>query len=265
VAAVSGVVPDWAEAPARNTLTGGAVHVWLAIGPDASASTDLEAHLPADERHRARRLAFERDRRRFVFAHYVLRATLSRYLAVAPIDIAFSYTAHGKPMLAGESGGRIEFNMSHSDRAVLIAVSTAGPVGVDIEAIRDLDDRDDIARRTFAPGEFQGLSRLAEGDRTTAFFTCWTRKEAFVKALGEGLSHPLDRFEVTVAPGQPAALVHVDGDARRAAAWTIAALPCVPGFATALAVAAPVTVSCFRWTEQSAAPAIAAAGERCMA
>jgi 4'-phosphopantetheinyl transferase len=155
--------------------------------------------------------------------------------------------------------------MSHSDQAVLIAVSSAGPVGVDIEAVRAMRDRDDIARRTFAAGEFERLCALDDAGRTTAFFNCWTRKEAFVKALGDGLTHPLDRFEVTLAPDEPARLVHIDGDARRAAEWTMVALPHVPGFASALAVPGPAAVSCFRWSEQTSAPVTAAVSERCMA
>lgn len=262
---MSGMPLAWAPAPARLDLAAGCVHVWLAVCPAHAPFDGYHAELPDDERRRARRFVFERDRQRFVFAHRVLRATLARYLAIPPRAVEFTAAPHGKPLLAAGHGAGLEFNMSHSDRAVLIAVSGAGPVGVDIEAVRDMRDRDDIARRTFAAAEFERLCRLDAGDRTTAFFNCWTRKEAFVKALGEGLSHPLDRFEVTLAPGEPARLVHIGGDVRQAAAWTMVALPDLPGFASALAVPGPATVSCFRWAEQSAAPVMVAANERCMA
>ena len=261
---MSSVASAWAPSPARLELTAGSVHVWLAVCPAEAPFDRFEGELPPDERRRAQRFMFDRDRRRFVFAHRVLRATLARYLDVAPGDIEFSNGKYGKPQLAGACGGRLEFNLSHSDHAVLVAISGAGPVGVDVEAIRVMRDRDDIARRTFAAGEFERLCRLDDEGRTAGFFNCWTRKEAFVKAIGEGLSHPLDRFEVTLAPGEPACLVHIDGDAQRAAAWAISTLPDLPGFTSALAVPGPATVSCFRWTEQSA-PVMAAVSERCTA
>lgn len=262
---MSVIAPAWAEAPASVALPQGSVHVWLAFcEPDAPTAT-FERVLAADELSRAQRFVFARDRRRYVTAHRLLRQLLGGYLGVAPADVQFTYGEHGKPALTDTHARRVDFNMSHSGEAVVIAVSAAGPVGVDIEALRVMRDRDDVAQRTFAAGEFARLCGVDDEQRTEAFFNCWTRKEAFVKAIGDGLSHPLERFEVTLEPGAPARLVHIDGDVSRAAAWTIGVLPHVPGFATALAVNGAVTVSCFRWREEPVAASMAAADERCMA
>lgn len=262
---MSVVTPTWAPAPASMVLPHAVVHVWLAFCSPDTPTSAFEQELADDERVRARRFVFERDRRRYVVARRTLRRLLGAYLGVAPADVRFTYAAHGKPELAEGHDRRLDFNMSHSDEAVLIAVSAAGPVGVDIEGLRAMRDRDDVARRTFAPGEFERLCALDDERRTEAFFACWTRKEAFVKAIGEGLSHPLERFEVTLGPDEPPRLLHIDGDRQRAASWTIAALPRVPGFASALALNGTATVSCFRWLEEPAAATAAAADERCMA
>ncbi len=260
---MSATAATWAAAAATLALRPASVDVWLAFGDPNARSEDTAAYLTPDEHERARRFVFARDRRRFVFARGVLRHLLGAYLQIAPADVRFTYASHGKPALAAGMDG-VEFNMSHSEEAVVIAVSSAGPVGIDIEAIRVMRERDDVARRTFADGEYRRLCALDEVRRTEGFFTCWTRKEAFVKALGEGLSHPLDRFEVTLAPGDPPRLLHLDGDAQRAAEWTIASLPTVTGFAGALALKGTAAVSCFRYPVNPAAE-WAAVSERCMA
>ena len=262
---MSDVARRWAAASATLALAPASVDVWLAFCPPDGPAPALEAVLSVDERERAGRFVFARDRRRFVAARGLLRGVLARYLAIAAAEVRFTYAAHGKPMLADEHAPRLDFNVSHSEEAVVIAVSHAGPVGVDVEAIRTMADRDDIARRTFAPGEFSRLCLVDEGRRTEAFFNCWTRKEAFVKALGEGLSHPLERFEVTLDPGEPAGLLHIDGDAVRAECWTFVTLPQVRGFATALIVKGHPTVSCFQCSNEPAATIVAAANERCIA
>ena len=261
---MSAAMAAWATPRGTVALEPASIHVWLAWCA-LDSPLDDETGLSSDERDRARRFIFARDRRRFVFARKTLRQVLGGYLGIDAAAVRFTYAAHGKPALANGFGAGLEFNMSHSDEAVVIAVSSAGPIGIDIEAIRSMRDRDEIARGTFAPGEVERLHALDEASRTDGFFRCWTRKEAFVKALGDGLNHSLDRFEVSLGPDEPARLLHIDGDAHCAARWMMAALPPLPGFASALALHGTAGVSCFQFQEEPAAAVVAAAGERCMA
>lgn len=262
---MNGALSTWSAPPGSIAIRPAMVDVWLALCP---LDADLEvaaAELSIDEIERARRFVFGRDRRRFIFARRTLRRLLAAYVGIAPAAVRFRYASHGKPALVSGPDLGIDFNVSHSGDAVVIAVSSAGPVGVDIEEIRPMPDRDDLAMRTFAPGEFRRLCAIGDSQRTEAFFACWTRKEAFVKALGEGLTHPLDRFEVAVDPTEPARLLHIDGDERRAGRWTISSLPPIEGFASALAFEAKAAVSCFRYPQNSVAATLAADGERCIA
>jgi len=158
--------------------------------------------LVPDERQRAERFRFERDRRRFIVAHGVLRDILGRYLKCSPAQVSFSYNQYGKPALAQESEAiGLRFNMSHSHEVALYALTRAREVGVDVELLREDFASLEIAERFFSRSEVALLNSLAPELRTDGFFNCWTRKEAYIKALGEGLSHPLDRFAVSLAPG----------------------------------------------------------------
>jgi 4'-phosphopantetheinyl transferase len=237
------------------------VHVWLAFlgaATTASAPHDVEAALSPDERARAGRFAFERDRRRFAAARGILRHLLGMYLAADPGALAFRYGPRGKPALDAPAGDPIAFNLSHSDDVAVFAFSRRGAVGVDVEAIRPMADREELAERFFSPGEVRALSSVAPVDRELAFFTCWTRKEAYVKAVGEGLALPLDGFDVTCAPGDPPRLT-VPGDEAAAVRWVLGDLAPVPGFAAALATEGPRSVSCWAW---SGIPVSEPAGER---
>ena len=164
--------------------------------------------LAADEQARAERFHFERDREHFIVARGVLRAILGRYLNRAPERLSFCYGAHGKPALAGEAGAdAIRFNVSHSHGVALYAVTRGREVGIDLERIRfDLAVLE-IAERFFSRREVATLRTLPTEAQRQAFFRCWTRKEAYIKARGEGLSLPLDQFDVSLAPGEPAALL----------------------------------------------------------
>jgi 4'-phosphopantetheinyl transferase len=229
------------------------VHV---IDLPGTAHDDLEPLLSDDERARARRFAFERDRQAYTITRGVLRTVLGRATGVAPQRLVFEYGRHGKPSLAASAGPRVEFNVSHSRRHAVVAVSAAGAVGVDVEDVRTLDDRDALARRTFASEESAAIEATDATARDRAFFACWTRKEAFVKATGLGLSFPLDRFVVSVDPGAAAPLIGVDGSAAEARAWTLADLPVGPGAVGALAIRRPAAViACQPWQAQSITPA----------
>ena len=178
----------WQDAPDQLPwLTSTVVHVWAVRLDSPPAHIDaLYATLSADERERSSRFHFDRDRRRYICARGVLRQLFSRYLDAAAEEFTFSYGPSGKPSLGGRFRGALTFNVSHSDDLALIAIGRDIELGVDVEAVRALDDADGIASRFFAPGENERLRSLPDGIRTGAFFACWTRKEAYLKALGSG-------------------------------------------------------------------------------
>jgi 4'-phosphopantetheinyl transferase len=207
------------------------------------------SRLSPDESRRASRFHFERDRRRFAAARGVLRELLGRYLGVDPSALVFSYGPQGKPALASPWKG-LRFNVSHSGGLALLAFSTDHEIGVDIEQERPVPEMDSIAERHFSPRESAELRLLEERERRRAFFHCWTRKEAFVKAVGDGLSHALDAFDVTLAPGEPARLLRVAGDPEAGRRFRLEGLEPAEGFAAALAVLGrPTRVACFGWDE----------------
>lgn len=184
--------------------------------------------LSSDEVARARRFHFERDARRYTIAHTALRTILGRYLALEPAELAFTTNPHGKPSLAlgrAYSGASLSFNLSHSGELGLVAVARGRRVGVDIEQVRPEFANGQIAEHFFSPAEVHTLSALPAADRVQAFFRCWTRKEAFVKARGEGLSIPLNSFDVTLRADEPAALVRVANDPGEASRWSVMAVP----------------------------------------
>jgi len=173
--------------------------VLQALDVDAGLLAGL---LSADERERAGRFAFERDRRRYIVARARLRQLLGERLGAAPESLRFVYQAHGKPALARCLGQRdLRFNVSHCGEVAAYAFTEGREVGVDIEEVRELPDADELALRFFAPDERAAYLCLPLRERLRGFFNCWTRKEAFVKALGAGLSQPLDAYDVSRAPG----------------------------------------------------------------
>jgi 4'-phosphopantetheinyl transferase len=217
------------------------VHVW--VGDVSLASGDLsslERALAVDERERARRFRFPRDRRTYVVAHWLVRRVLGSYLNVAPEALQFSANPYGKPMLPKRQD--LRFNLSHSGDLVVVAVAKDREVGVDVEWIRPDLATLEIARRFFAPTEVAALVRLEGMDFVHAFFACWTRKEAYVKAVGLGLSLDLDTFAVSVAPEGPARLLSAEGGPCEVAQWGLHALELSPRYAAALAVEGPEVV-----------------------
>jgi 4'-phosphopantetheinyl transferase len=134
-----------------------------------------------------------------------------------PHSLHFSFGPKGKPELT--NGGGLQFNISHSAERVVVAVTTTWPLGVDVEQIRPMEDAADIARRFFSPNEVQAFEDLGEEQRLEGFFNCWTRKEALIKAVGEGVFVSLDRFDVSLTPGEPARLVTLDGQPADPESW----------------------------------------------
>jgi 4'-phosphopantetheinyl transferase len=215
------------------------VHSWcvsLDVPPDTSAG--LYASLASDERNRSARLRFERDRRRFVVAHGALREVLGRYLGIPPDSVRFVYNAFGKPELSPELG-QLKFSLSHSADLALIAIAADAEIGVDLELIREQSDWAEIARCFFSAAERDRLNRLPSHRYPQAFFGCWTKKEAYVKARGEGLAIPLTSFSVPLTSDPALAPVDPDGtgtDAVLARRWSLYTLRPAPGYIGALAV-----------------------------
>ncbi len=211
------------------------VHVWTASRDDATDAEveSLRATLTPDERRRADRFVSKLDQRRFAVGRGRLRAILGRYLGQTPESIRFQHNPQGKPSL---ESGPLRFNLAHSGTLVLFALTLDRELGVDIESIRPDFGGEAIARRFFAPGEVESLLGLPPADRTLAFFQGWTRKEAYIKAQGQGLSMPLDEFEVEIRPKYPARLIATRPDPDEAGRWTLVELPAPSGYVAALCV-----------------------------
>jgi 4'-phosphopantetheinyl transferase len=242
----------WAGPPENPVATADEVHVWRAeLEQDEAVLRGLEWLLSEDERARAAKFHFRRDRDHFVAARGALRTILGRYAGAPPASLRFTYNEYGKPALSG--GGALRFNASHSHGLALYAVTEGREVGVDVEQLRADVAGFDIAQRFFSRHEVAALRALPRQAHAGAFFDCWTRKEAYIKARGEGLSHPLEGFSVSLAPGEPAALLRTEDDPAEASRWSLVELPAGDGFRAALAVegAAP-TLRLWRW---SASPA----------
>ena len=223
----------------RWRLARNVVHVWRV--PLAASADDLaraDALLAADERERADRFAFPDLRRCFVVGRAALRSILARYTGLQPAQIRFRYGARGKPSLdRPPRPDSIRFNLSNSHELALVAVSRGQELGIDVEWTgRPFPDAEGIAERFFSPAERATLRALPPSQRLAAFYACWTRKEAFIKARGDGLALPLDAFDVSLAPDAPPALLAGRGPAADVARWELHPLDLGPGYAAALVV-----------------------------
>lgn len=232
-------MPDaWSPGSERPSLQAGEVHVWrasLALPPDHLAA--LERVIGSDERSRAGRFRFEVHRDRFIAGRGIQRRLLARYLGADPAALSYRLAHHGKPALdAPWDAAGLRFNVSNAENGLLVAVSLDRELGVDLEAVRSLGDRDDVARRFFSAPEVAVYDAVDEAERDAAFFTCWTRKEAYIKAVGEGLSMPLDCFDVTLRPGEPARILAERGNPATTGRWTLRELDPGPGWLGAVAV-----------------------------
>nr|VFJ65439.1 MAG: 4'-phosphopantetheinyl transferase [Candidatus Kentron sp. DK] len=208
----------WHPGPGDPVPPGAGIHIWRVRLDRPSGEVErLRAFLAEEERLRAERFYFPEHRRHFIVARGVLRVLLGRYLRQPPGKIRFAYNRYGKPFPDPDDGFR--FNLSHSGGMALYAFARRGEIGIDMEWMgRGVGEMEQIAERFFAPREARTLLGLPAPERKAGFFRCWTRKEAYVKARGRGLSIPLDRFEVALAPEEePRLLVNHDdpGDADR--------------------------------------------------
>ena len=227
------------------------VHVWRAdLDVERSAQLRFSDVLSRDERERSQRYRVPRDREHFVAARAILRQILARYFNRHPAQFQFCYGPSGKPSLAtGHGLDGFHFNLSHSHAIALYAFTQNREIGIDIEYLRAGFPGERIARRFFSSGELSALRGLPPEMRCEAFFNCWTRKEAFIKATGEGLSHPLDRFEVSLAPQAPAALLRIEDNPAEAARWSLEKLEPCAGYVAALAVKGnPWQLKLWQWS-----------------
>jgi 4'-phosphopantetheinyl transferase len=233
----------WQPAPAAlPPLADGEVHVWRAsLQPPAGLLERLRATLSPDERARAARFRMDVHRDRYVAGRGILRVLVGAYTATPPAAVEFGHTDHGKPYLAGHAArpDGLRFNMTNAEDLGLFAFAGGRDLGVDLENLKPMPDALSIATRFFSAPENQVFATVGEIEREHAFFTCWTRKEAYVKAVGEGLSMPLDRFDVTFLPGQPARLLATRPDPAEAARWSLHHVDPGPGWIGALMVEGP--------------------------
>jgi 4'-phosphopantetheinyl transferase len=219
-------------------LAANEVHIWrIDLTPTGNDIRQYRTLLSADEVQRADAFHFVRDRWRFTVARAALRQILGGYLNLPAQELRFCYGPKGKPDLAnGQERSGIKFNLSHSSDIALLAVASGLSVGIDVERINIEFATEDIASRYFSTTEVQALRGVASGQRGEAFFACWTRKEAYIKALGEGLSVPLDTFAVAFTPEIPAAILQVEGNPAEVERWSIYDIDAGEGYKAAVVV-----------------------------
>jgi 4'-phosphopantetheinyl transferase len=242
----------WCFASERMTLETDEVHVWRAsLNLSQSDIERFLRTLAQDERSRADRFYFQEDREHFIAARGVLRAVLGKYLQIDPGRLRFEYGSYGKPKLAEEfRAGSFCFNVSHSHGLAVYALSSGREVGVDVERIRSGFACERIAERFFSPQEVRALRSLPRSRQDEAFFNCWTRKEAYIKAKGVGVSIPLQLFDVSLVPGEPAALLSVRGDPHETSRWSLRDLFPGTGYVGALAANGQSwRLRCWQWPE----------------
>ena len=228
----SAPVLEWPLAPEPIRLQPGQVHLWAAaMNEFVDQAPKLGLLLSPAEQVTAHKFKFARDRNRYLIRRGLLRLLLSRYLQQLPAAIEFQHGAYGKPEIKNHaSGAPLFFNTSHSADIAVCAITSAGPVGVDIERTRTIPDIQKIARRYFRPRETETLMALPAESRLQAFYACWTRKEAFLKATGEGIAESLAKVEVTLAPRDPPAVVSLTGNPRAHEQWRLQPFSPAPGY-----------------------------------
>ena len=237
----------WVTAARPPALAPAEVHVWsFDLDVPHWRVHGLSALLSPDETDRAERFRFARDRNRYIAGRGTLRELLAAYTGSAAAALRFAYGWRGKPALEGAGGEARHFNLAHASGRALLAVSGGPPLGVDLEEVVLVPDLDDVAATHFSAAEREQLSALAGSERLAAFYRIWTRKEAYLKAVGDGLAAPLHAFSVSLPRDQPK-LLAIEGDAAAAARWTVHHLEPAAGFVGALAVPAAISVSRLRW------------------
>jgi 4'-phosphopantetheinyl transferase len=228
----------WSPAPKELSVADHEVHVWrVGLELPSSRVQQLRGILTDDELDRANHFSFEIDRQRFIAARGTLRSILSRYITIYPGHLRFYYNQYGKPFLAPEfSSYLLNFNLSHSGSMALYAITWNMKIGVDVERIRFDFEYEEIAQRFFSVNDTAVLRTKPTEKKLEAFHNCWTRKEAYIKAHGKGLSLPLDSFDVSFAPWESPLLLNTKDEPQERSPWTLLDLKPGPGLMGALAV-----------------------------
>ncbi|QBD82648.1 4'-phosphopantetheinyl transferase superfamily protein [Ktedonosporobacter rubrisoli] len=243
-------MPDWNISPQVLDLPQDEVHVWQAsLCAEEPVIQKFLPLLSPDEKARAERFYFARDRQHFIVARGILRTLLGRYLNLAPERISFVYNPYGKPALdPSVHRANLHFNLAHSHQLALYAFSYVGQLGIDVEYMRSDMDYEQLASHAFSAYENTVFHSLSAELRQKAFFDCWTRKEAYIKARGKGLSIPLDQFDVSLRPGEPAVVLACRQEAQASSPCTLRELDPASTYASALAVeGAGWHLRCWLW------------------
>lgn len=226
---------SYSDGIVTNRLDDHQVHVWsVRLNDHGLDISGLQGMLSSDECERAARFRFDTHRAQYVLTRGTLRWLLASYLDVAPREISFRYSDHSKPGLAAPANTHLEFNISHTEGMAIFGFTRGRRIGVDVENIRSDFRADEIAERFFSLAERTLLREIPLQRRHETFFRIWTRKEAYIKALGEGLSHPLHQFDVSL--DDPARLIATRPNAAEAQRWQLENLSVAPGFAAAAVV-----------------------------
>ena len=226
----------WHSPPSELALPSRSIHLWrVSLEQPPGLVHQLAQLLSRDEQERAEHFRFERDRRRFIVARGTLRTLAGRYLGLEPGRVQFQYGPYGKPCFAHDPDHhRLRFNLAHSNELAVYAFAGGREVGIDVEYLHPMPDAEEIAQRFFSNHENASFQMLPDNQKLDAFFNCWTRKEAYIKALGDGLSHPLDQFQVSLIPGEPARLLKVDDFPEEVERWHMMAFVPAAGYVGAL-------------------------------
>ena len=242
----------WALPPERRNLEADEVHVWkVHLDHEVTRVCVFQGLLTPAEVARAQRFYFERDRQHWIVARGLLRVLLGRYLQTDPRLLRFEFNAYGKPILAFPTPSpSLQFNLSHSADIALYAFIWQRDIGVDVEFMRPTVDYDAIAQHSFSPSEQTVLLALPPAEKHEAFYNCWTRKETYIKARGMGLSLPLDLFDVSFLPGEPAALLQSREDPQEVQRWSMRQLAPAPDYAGAvIAEGTDWQLQCWQWLD----------------
>jgi 4'-phosphopantetheinyl transferase len=242
----------WPETPVLVDIPRTETHIFAAQLDDSLASDFARASLSRDEKDRANRFHRKIHKTRFIAGRSLIRLVLGRYLGVQPATLRFIYSREGKPALDPSfTRSDLRFNLAHSEDLALLAVTRSGEIGVDVEHIRPIPDAAALVARFFSSRESHSFNQLPEDVRPAAFFNLWTRKEAWLKATGEGIAHSLNQVEVSFLPHEPARLLSLPSSRQNAAHWTLRELHPARGVAAAFAVASfPIQLRCFSWPTQ---------------
>ena len=241
---------SWLSRATPDILGDAEAHLWVvALDLVPEKLPGFGSILSPDEQERASRFRHAVDVRRFTAARTSLRRLLGAYTGIEPRQLYFAYNSFGKPELGGEAhAASVRFSVSHSADLALFGFVREHRIGVDLERVRADIDVESLAKSHFSQNEFRKLHSMPSDQRLEAFFCCWTRKEAYLKGRGEGVSYGLDRMEVGFSPGEPATILHALDDPDVSRHWTLEHLAPSPGYLGAVAVETDnVTFKCFRW------------------